>query len=417
MKNNRFTMFENTEKDDIENYPIVIEVNRLLQGISKKELIEGVISEASYDEYMQNSVIMPADVANQFFSKLDILYFNNKKFIAEGKETIKAFFEEHMFNEFDQALWRFNEIEVYEKRYLASSLVVEYLLVKLAYNSSSNREVFNHIKSLLKSIINLLDREQLFMYYLYLGIDTYKLLNDVEKSQYFFDKAREYGGHPHVYTWIGIGYLSEGKVIKAMKMFEKAQRRYLNDGNLTGLIFASELFGLSYYRENDYKGGIEVFEGTLGYSRILNRDNLVSNFKNQIAWGYFRLKEYEKALETLTKDRYNNDFTVNSSVTKFLIAFHLADEKLLKELKKEFSNRNKTLHRMICTVLDKNMFFDENGEDTLSTDEIKNLYDLASITHFELKKEFQDILLKHYIKYSDYDAVLKQLNEMSLFCW
>lgn len=398
MQVRRYSLFDIVNKKDNEIYSLVIEVNRLLAQMSKRELCEDICSVQRYETFISDRLSLPEELAFPLMEKLGIMYMGNETFIDNGISIMSSFIEEHMFNEFDQALWRYNEIEAAEEKYLSSPLIVEYLLVKLAYHSVHDRDVFNHTLSVLKMALPLLERNQKFLFYLYMGIDAFKNLHEPRTARECLDQARVYGGHPHVYTWIGILDLNEGKVVSAVKMFEKAQRRYINDGNLVGIIFTTELIGLSYYRENDYESGIDIFRGALGYAKTLDREYLVSNFKNQIAWGYFRLHDYDRAMATLVKDRYNNDFTVNSSVTTFLIAYHLGDEELMRELKKEFSNRNKTLHRMICSVIMKEELFDEEGELIIDEDELKALLDLASITHFELKKEFEGILLGHYIR-------------------
>lgn len=397
MQLRRYSLFSMAKKSIDEIYSTVIEINRILSDVSKKDLCEEVCSVKQYDSFINDKIIMPSEIAFPLLEKLEILFLSKKEFVEEGIRMMDAFIEENMFNEFDQALWRYNEIESKEKEYLSSPLIIEYLLLKMAYHIVNDRDVFYSTKALLKTIYQLMDRNQTFLYNLYLAIDEFKINHDPVKAREYLDKARNYAGHPHVYTWIGVLELHKGNVIRAVKMFQKAERRYLNDGNLTGIIFATELMGLAYYRENDYESGIDVFSGALGYAKTLERDYLISNFKNQIAWGYFRLGEYDKALNTLVRDIYNNDYTVSYSVTKFLIAYHLGDNKMMNELQKEFANRNKTLHRMISSIISKDKIFDDNGEVLIEEEELLSLVDLAEITHFELKKEFEEILMAYYL--------------------
>lgn len=411
MQLRRYSLFQGAKRDDIELYPVIIEINRLVSDISKNACCEGVCTINQYDTFLYENIAMPSDIAFSLMENLNIMYLNSRGFMEKGISIMDSFIEENMFNEFDQALWRYNELEPLEREYLCSPLAIEYLLVKLAYHSVNSRDVYNRTLLLLKSVLHLMDRNQKFLYYLYLGIDAFKIQHDSAEARRMLDKARVHGGHPHVYAWIGITELYRSNAIAAVKMFEKAQRRYTNDGNLIGLIFATELMGLAYYMENDYDSGIDVFEGALGYSKALERKSLESNFKNQIAWGYFRMHEYDKALGTLVKDRYNNDLTVNSSVTKFLIAYHLGDESLMEDLKIEFANRNKTLHRMISSVIAKDPIIDDEGEVMINADELISLVELAAITHFELKKEFDEILMSYYMKNKDYEAACVLLKE------
>ncbi len=410
----RYTLFESLKRENHYFYPLVIEVRRLITGESKKSLCEGVCTVKQYESFVSNELSMPEQIGEDLMQKLGIEFYSDEEFIEEGVKSIGALVEENMFNEFDQAFWRYDDIEANEDKYLCSPLIIEFILVRMAYNSVNSREKFFESKSVLRAITKLMTREQKFLFYLYDGIDAYKISHDSEKARKLIDKARIEGGHPHVYTWIGVLELEEGNVLTAFKMFEKAQRRYVNDGNIVGLIFAKELMGLAYYRQNDYDSGVDMFRGALGYAISLNRKQLVTNFNNQIAWGYFRMREFDKALETLVEDRYNNDFTVNSSLTKFLVAYYTADENLLKELRKEFSNREKTLHRMICSVISKDPFFDEDGHAIVDEDELIALSELAEITHFELKKEFYQILLSYYVRTDNKEGMVRLIKSKDL---
>ncbi len=398
-------MVDYKKRDELVELTIIIEVNRILKDISIKELCKDIISVAQYQTYLLGEIQPTKEISMSLLRKLGIFYVVDEVLLDKTQEMIISFIEEHMFNEFDQALWRYTIIEANEENILASPLVVEYLITKMAYYAIHDREVYSKTTKILKIIKPLMTRDQLFLYNLYLGIDAFKIRGDIELAKKHFNKTRDHGGHPHVYTWIGISELFRGRVIRAMKMFEKAQRRYMNDGNLTGLIFASELFGLTYYRENDYSSGIEVLEATLKHCKTISRDHLIINFKNQIAWGYYRLKEYQKALEVLTRDRYNNDYTVNSSVTKFFIGYELGDADILAEVKEELGNRNKTLHRMLYTIVSDDDFINSDGEIKMREEDILSMIQISNMTHFELEKAFSDMLINHYIKSGEYEKL------------
>ncbi len=414
MQFRRYSLFESLKREKFYFYPIVIEVERIISSKSKKNLCEDVCTVKQYEMFVSNEITMPEDIGLKLMEKLDIQFFYDEEFIENGMSMIGCLIEENMFNEFDQAFWRYDEIESDEEKYLRSPLVIEYILVRMAYYYVSSREKFLECKAVLRALKKLMTREQKFLFYLYDGVDAYKIRHDSKKARKLLDKARHETGHPHVYLWIGVLELDEGNVLTSVKMFEKAQRRYVNDGNITGLIFAKELIGLAYYRQNDYESGIDIFSGALGYARSLNRKYLVDNFNNQLAWGYFRLREFDKALEVMVEDRFNNDLTINSSVTKFLIAYHRSDVELMKELKVEFSNRNKTLHRMICAIISQDSLFDDEGKICISEEDLISLSELADITHFELKKEFFQILLSYFVEKDDKDGIVRMLKQRDL---
>lgn len=414
MQFRRYSLFESLKREEFYFYPLVIEIKRIILSQSKKALCDGVCTVNQYEMFVSNELTMPEEIGKQLMAKLGITFYNDKEFVTEGFHLIGSLIEENMFNEFDQAFWRFDDIESNEEKYLCSPLIIEFILVRMAYYSVNSRERFLESKAVLRAVKKLMTREQKFLFYLFDGVDAYKVRHDPQKARKLLDKARQETGHPHVYLWIGVLELDEGNVLTAVKMFEKAQRRYVNDGNITGLVFVKELIGLSYYRQNDYESGIDVFRGALGYARSLNRSYLVNNFSNQIAWGYFRMRDYEQSLKAMVKDRYNDDLTVNSSVTKFLIAYHTVNAGLLDELREEFSNRNKTLHRMIESILSKDPLFDENSNPMIDEEELKALSELAEITHFELKKEFFQILLSYYVKTDNKEGIIEMLKHRDL---
>ncbi len=414
MQFRRYSLFESLKREAFYFYPIVIEVERIITSQSKKALCGDICTLKQYEMFVSNEITMPEDIGLKLMEKLGIDFCYDEEFIENGMSMIGSLIEENMFNEFDQAFWRYDEIESDEEKYLHSPLAIEFILIRMAYYYVSSREKFLECKAVLRALKKLMTREQKFLFYLYDGVDAYKIRHDSEKARKLLNKARQETGHPHVYLWIGVLELEEGNVLTSVKMFEKAQRRYVNDGNITGLIFAKELIGLAYYRQNDYESGIDVFSGALGYARSLNRKYLVNNFNNQLAWGYFRLREYDRALEVMVEDRFNNDLTINSSVTKFLIAYHTSDANLLEELKAEFANRNRTFHRMVCAIISQDGLFDKDGEICISEEDLVSLSELADITHFELKKEFFQILLSYYVEKDDKEGIIKMLKQRDL---
>ncbi len=414
MEFRRYSLFSSLKRENFYFYPLVIEVRRIIDGKSKKNLCEGVCSEKQYKSFITNELAMPEEIGLALMEKLGLEFYDDPEFVKEGMYMIGSLIEENMFNEYDQAFWRYDDIEQNEHKYLASPLIVEYILVRMAYNSVNSREKFAESKFVLKAIFKLMNRDQKFLYYLFRGVDYYKIMHDPEKARKKLDQARREGGHPHVYIWIGALELHEGNVLTALKMFEKAQRRYVEDGNITGLIFAKELIGLAYYRQNDYESGIDVFKGALGYARSLNRDYLVRNFNNQIAWGYFRQREYKKSLDIMIDDVYNTDFTINSSVIKFLIAYHISNESLIECLRKELANRERALDRTVHSIITKEPFFDENGNPMIEEDELIALSEISEITHFELKKEFYQILLDFYVNKNDNEKIIEMIKKRDL---
>jgi transcriptional regulator with XRE-family HTH domain len=389
----------------------IIKMNRMRQNMSQKALSEGICVN-SYLSRIENAEIIPSEeVIHDLFNALAIHYQDSPEFIEQGLHDFKAFLDELMFNEFDQSHQRFVMIEAREEEYVHSPLIIDYFIIKLAYYCTQERAVFNETKSLLTSVKDLMTREQLFKFYLYMGIDTLKVAQDEKMALDQFFKASIHGENGHMYKWLGYALLALKRPIEAYKNFQKALKFYLNEGNLTSIIGAYEMIGLTHYVLNEYVAGIEAYETGLKYAKIINNDYNRINITNQVAWGYMRLGEYEKAMDLVIDDRYNSDLTVNASVTRFLIAFYTKDEQKLHQLQTDFVYRNKSFHRMIYSVLCRESYFDEKGNWCAEESEVRSLYEFASVTHFELKKAFSEILIDYLKLQRKYKEALEVMAE------
>nr|WP_243201593.1 MULTISPECIES: helix-turn-helix transcriptional regulator [unclassified Fusibacter] len=384
----------------------IIKMNRLRQNMSQKALSEGICVN-SYLSRIENAEILPSEeVIGDLFSALAIDYRDDEVFINKAYEDFNAFLDGLMFNEFDQSNKMFLEIETNEEAYVNSPVIIDYYIIKLAYYCTQSREVFNETKSLLKSVKELMTPSQKFKYYLYTGIDTLKVAADIEKAKVQFEKAAQFGSNGHLYNWLGYAQLASKRPIQAMDHLKKALECYVSDGNITSIIGAYEMIGLIYYTVSDYQSGIESYKKALRYAKSTNRDYHVINISNQIAWGLMRTSRYDQALETLVDDRYNSDITVNASVTKFLIGYYLKSPVMLDALKQEFNYRNKSMHRMIYSVLLYDEYFDDKGTWLIGEDELKSLYEFAAATHFELEKAFREIAIDYYKSHRKYKEAL-----------
>lgn len=388
----------------------IIKMNRMRQNMSQKALSEGICVN-SYLSRIENAEIIPSEeVIYDLFKALAIKYQDDEAFVTKGMSDFKAFLDELMFNEFDQSHQRFVAIEAREEEFIHSPLIIDYYIIKLAYYCTQEREVFNQTKALLTSVKDLMSRDQLFKFYLYSGIDVLKVAQDVESALKLFKIAQDHGENGHMYKWMGFGHLALKRPIEAYKNFQRSLKCFLEDGNLTSVIGAYEMIGLNHFVMNEYANGIEAYETALRYARTIDNDYNRINISNQIAWGYMRLGDFNQARTYLVDDRYNSDLTVNASVTRFLIAYHLKDQGALHTLRKDFEYRNKSFHRMIYSVLLIDQCFDAKGQWCVEETEVKRLYEFAAVTHFELKKAFGEILIDYYKAHRKYKEALEVLN-------
>lgn len=393
----------------------IIKMNRMRQNMSQKALSEGICVN-SYLSRIENAEIIPSEeVIHDLFKALAIRYQDDEVFIGNGMRDFKAFLDELMFNEFDQSHQRFVALEAREDEFTHSPLIIDYYIIKLAYYCTQERDVFNQIKALLTSVKELMNRDQLFRFFLYTGIDVLKVAQDVDAALNLFKLANEHGENGHMYKWMGYAHLAQRRPIEAYKCFQRSLSSFLNDGNLTSVIGSYEMIGLNHYVMNEYVAGIEAYETALRYAKSIENDYNRINVSNQIAWGYMRLGDYDTAKMYLVEDRYNSDLTVNASVTKFTIALIQKDQSALHNLKKEFAHRNKSFHRMIYSLLCVDECFDAKGQWDVEEIDVKRLYEFAAATHFELKKVFGDLLIDFYKAHRKYKEALEVHNGSYFF--
>ncbi len=406
-------MGKTTDKRNVDNSRTIIKLNRLLQGRSQRELSDGICTPSHFSKIENGESKASKAVLKKIYQKLDLEESIDNDFLKNGYQDIVAFFKEFMFNEFDVTNKRFLNLQDNEKAFMSSPFVLDYAIAKMSFDSVQNRKNYSDLKGLLSTMTNHMSADQKYHYYLCLGIDALKVVKDVKRAEQYFKRAKKYGYTGQINYWFSYMYLKKRQPIEAVRELEKGVANYVEEVNIVGVISTLELMGLVYYSVSEYESGIKYYQKALEYTEMAIHTPYQANIKNQIAWGYMRLGKYQLALDFLVKDRYNSDITVNSSVTKFIIAYKLKNMALLKELKVEFSSRNRSLHRMIFSLLDKELHF-ENGRWLIEDGEVDALFEFAQFTHFELEKVFSEMAIDYYASKSDYARALDYARRVNL---
>ncbi len=398
-------MGKTTDKRNVDNTRTVIKLNRLLRGKSQSELSDGICTPSHFSKIEKGESKASKTVLKKIYQRLNLAETIDKDFLKRGYQDIVAFYKEFMFNEFDVTNKRFLNLEDNEKEFMSSPFVLDYAIAKMSFCSVQNRKNYADLKGLLSTMTNHMSADQKYHYNLCLGIDALKVVKDIKRAEQYFLRAKKYGYTGQINYWFSYMFLKKRQPIEAVRELEKSVANYVEEVNIVGVISALELMGLVYYSVSEYESGIKYYQKALEYTQLAIHTPYQANIKNQIAWGYMRLGKYQLALGFLVKDRYNSDITVNSSVTKFIIAYKLKDMALLKELKAEFSSRNRSLHRMIFAVLDKEQYFRDNKW-IIEDAEIDALFEFAQFTHFELEKVFSEMAIDYYMSKSNYKRAL-----------
>ncbi len=399
-------MGKTIDKRFVDNSRTIIKLNRLLQEKSQRQLSEGICTASHLSKIEKGESQASKTVLKKIYQRLELEHNLDKEFLKSGYSDIVIFYKEFMFNEFDVTNKHFLNLEDNEKKFMSSPFVLDYAIAKMSFYSVQNRKSYADLKGLLSTMTDHMSADQKYHYYLCLGIDALKVVKDIKRAEQYFKRAKKNGYTGQINYWFSYMYLKKKQPIEAVRELETGLSNYVEEVNIVGIISALELMGLAYYSVSEYNSGIKYYQKALEYTQIAIHSPYQTNIKNQIAWGYMRLGEYELALDFLVKDRYNSDITVNASVTKFIIAYKLKNLNMLQELKTEFSSRNRSLHRMIFAVLDKPHYFD--GEKWLVEDsEIDALFEFAQFTHFELEKAFSEMAIDYYTLKSNYERALE----------
>lgn len=380
----------------------LIKMNRIRQNMSQKALSEGICVN-SYLSRIENGEILPSEeVMHDLFHALAIEYRDDEAFLEKGRRDFQEFLDELMFNEFDQSHRIFKALECDEIMYIHSPLIIDYYIVKLAYYCTQARDIFNETKNLLHSVNELMTSEQKFKYYMYVGIDTLKVGKDNRLALKLFEEAMHYGENGQMYNWLGVAHLAWHKPVQAFGYFKEALARYTQEGNLTSVIGAFEYMGLTCYETNEYQTGLSYYHKARHYALKIKKAYATTHIDNQIAWGHFRLGQYVMAKEWVVDERYNTDNSINSSLIKLLLAYYTKSEKDLCALQAEFKHRNKSLHRMLSDLLHQSPILDAKGMFNCEEGALRDIYEMASVTHSELKKVFVEVLVDYYKAHRKY---------------
>ncbi len=405
-------MGKTTDKRHVDNSRTVIKINRLLQHKSQKQVSEGLCTASHLSKIEQGEAHPSEQLRMQLYHRLDLTCEQADDFLVAGYNDIVAFFKSFMFNEFDITNKHFHNLEDNESSFMASPFVLDYIIAKMSFCSVQNRKAYSDIKALLSTMTDHMSRDQKYHYYLCLGIDALKISKDIKRAEQYFKRAQKYACTGQLHYWFSYMYLTKRQPIAAIREIEKSLASYFEEVNSVGIISAFELMGLIYYATSEYESGIGYYKKALEYTHLSVDSPYEANIKNQLAWGYMRLGNYDLAMDFLVKDRYNSDITVNSSVTRFIIAYLMKNTALLTDLKPEFSSRNRSLHRMIFSLLDKEHYFDATGNWLVEDSEIDALFEFAQFTHFELEKAFSEIAVRHYIDKQNYQQAFNYADKI-----
>lgn len=398
----------------------IIKLNRTTKNISQKSLSKGICV-PSYLSRIENGDLLPSeDVISIIFNRLGLQFNDSEDFISNGNALFKEFFERLNSNEFDYTNAIFEKIESMENEYIASPLIIDYFLAKLArYCATPEREKFEKSQTILLSSFELLSPKQKFIYKFYLGVDTLICSQDKPKGKKYIEEALNYKETGHCYFWLSFAYITENNPIKAYHAIKKALDFYISEGNILSIMDSYEKFAEVHFMLDNYNDSIQYLEIALNMAKKMNNKYFVEHLNSIMAWVYYRLKEYDKSLAYIKQNRglVDHRMVIPDSIIESLVHFTLQDKKSLKSSIKKLKN-NATLEHIDKTMASKLYkfftLFIEN-DDYLKNPELEDLL-LYIVKHIhklvELKKVFTTLLKDYYIHNRRYKDALMLLNNI-----
>lgn len=407
-------MSEILYKDNQKIIGSIIKLNRTKQNMSQKALAKGICV-PSYLSRIENGDLLPSDdVISIIFNKLGLVFNDSEEFIKNGKQSFESFFYNLNFNEFDFTTNLFNEIELKESAFITSPLIIEYYLAKLArYCCTPVREKFEDAKNAILSAFELLSPKQRSLYDFYVGIDLLNLNGDILNGKKYLKESLSFKEKGHCYYWLSYAYRLENNAIKAYDCIKKALDLYVIEGNFISIMNSYEKIAEVYFMLDNYTDAISYLKKSLRMSEKLRNSHYIDHINSMLAWSYYRLSDYDKALKYIHSNTGVADhrIIIPDSILESLIYFTLNDKDNLKESMKKLNNPQ-TLEQMseeVATVFYKLFNFYLENENYMKSHIWEGLliYIIDSIPRFiELKKVFVNLLKQYYIHNRRYKDAL-----------
>ena len=319
----------------------IVRLNRIKKNMSQKELAKGICV-PSYLSRIENGELLPSeDVISILFDRLGLKYNDDDEFIENGLQEFEEFFDNLNFNEFDNTNKLFIGIEEKEEAYITSPLILDYYLVKLArYCSTPERDKFESAKNSIIAAYDLLSQNQEYLYNFYIGVDTLNVKGDIEEGKSYIEKALSSKETGHCYYWLSYVYRVKNNPIKAYDSIKRALSLYVEEGNFISIMESYEKTAEVYFMLDNHADAITYLKMALRMAKKLNNSYYIEYTNSNIAWSYFKIQDYNKALSCLKNNSglIDHRLIIPDSMIESLIYFTLKDkEKLRISINKLFS--------------------------------------------------------------------------------
>ena len=264
------------------------------------------------------------------------------------------------------------------------------------------------------SSFDLLTAKQKYIYNFYAGIDILILSNNKIHGKQLIQEALSLKETGHCYFGLSYAYRIENNPIKAYDSINKALDLYVAEGNIISIMSSYEKIAEVYFMLDNYSDAINYLEISLNMAKKFKNIYFLEHLNSILAWTYYRLNDFNKALEYLSynKGLIDHRLIIPDSVIESLIYFSLENKELLNKAILNLNNPKTIQHigehnsKLIYDLF--KLFIEDNNYNknplwgNLLSEINTNITKLV-----ELKKVFNELLKNYYIINISYkDALL-----------
>lgn len=183
------------------------------------------------------------------------------------------------------------------------------------------------------SSFDLLTAKQKYIYNFYAGIDILILSNNKIHGKQLIQEALSLKETGHCYFWLSYAYRIENNPIKAYDSINKALDLYVAEGNIISIMSSYEKIAEVYFMLDNYSDAINYLEISLNMAKKFKNIYFLEHLNSILAWAYYRLNDFNKALEYLSynKGLIDHRLIIPDSVIESLIYFSLENKELLNK--------------------------------------------------------------------------------------
>ena len=392
----------------------IIKFNRISQGLNQKTLSQGICVPSYLSRIEKGELIPSEELLSDLFNRLGLKFNDSHNFINTGSELFKLFFLKLYNNEFDDTTKIYDKIQLSEKEYMTSPLILDYLLVKLArFCTTECREEFKSSKDMIESSLDLLSPSQKHLFYFYIGVDELILSSDKSIGKSYIEQAIMYKETGHCFFWLSYAYRTKNNPIKAYDCIQKALSLYVTEGNIISIMDTYEKFAEVYFLLDTYEDAITYLNMAQNIAAKFNNLNFIEHLNSLLAWTYYRIKNFTKALHYIKSNTgvMDHRLRIPDNLILCLIYFESSDRTLLHTTLPTLYQPEclQQIHKPLADLLFSFFSYYIDNENYIKMPYCEELlldiiYNLS--TFVELKKVFTDLLKNYYIQNRRYKDAL-----------